>query len=1145
MTIKTICQECHTPNPPGGKFCSNCGARLPKSTSLICPRCQTPNPTSNFYCDKCGSRLVQEEAPPPSQTPAAAAEDLPTSAKMLSLPVRKPGETGELNADNVMDWLRAGQGAASPEGDKPDTGKLPRLSDLTPEQRGVTDDLPAWLVDSSSQEYPIEAPQDITTEHFLNLIQQVDEEERKKLTGMLSDPAIVGSGKLPEWLQDFVQSTGEAAETPTAAPAKTPTPAKKTGDSDDLDWLSELGPLNTDILSQPAQAAASQPTISQSDGLPDWLDELEPPNTDMLSRPTMLPADPTLEAILSGEGVPDWLVGNNIPDTDGLSLPSSGTYEEEPAEEDDDYPDWLVSPPDTSELALPGSPQPTTTSAADVSAQKAVSDWLTGFDDDEEEEEGDDDIWDAAPVATAVTSLPEEKAHKSLTDWLDDIDESPPQQTEPAAAEWTDDDAAEDWLAADQATAVPSLVNVNLTDWWTEQSTPTDAEADEDEAEEAMAFGMTGALPDWLDELEPAESTSGETTPMFMADMLDDLLGLAPVETASVAEEPAALEQPAEDLSFSEIVEQTSDIYALDLDKEPDWLSELAAFDPNDLVARNTIVAAETAISPPPPDTSAEDEIAETFDLADWPALAAEETVAVPDDEWASLDEILDGTEEETGLADWLEQLTTPTDAAFLDVAEDEAEETLIETGDLPAWVANMRPEDARQQDSLLPSVLPTTEQDFFAIADDMAEADLPEWLEDTAVRPLERMAAPPSGAELPSWIDTESELGEPSSELASILAGLPAALPPEELLQKAEIPDWIQNLKPAELSGQPAATIDFKLETTGPLAGMPDVVKIEPIVAMPRSVHPLIPFTVTPEQQQQARLLRQLVQEEQQAVYQGGAAVKVTGRRGLRFLLAALLLIVVALALAGPDWLTGRPPASLPPAAAALNTAVTAATGKPVLVAFDYTPAMAGELDHQARLLLGQLQANGSPILIVSQSAAGTAVADSLTQSLNTPPINLGMLAGEAIGLRQLGNCVGSPPVACPTLQGRGLSQEAQTALQDLGLIIVLTGERANLLNWVEQVGTAADVPLVVGATQALGPVVAPYYASGQLQGYLDGLPATVALAAHVGASDTLAQAQRQYGAQSLVQLAAALLLVVGALIMATARKKPGAQGR
>jgi hypothetical protein len=1161
MTITTICQECNTPNPPGGKFCSNCGARLPKNTRLLCPRCQTPNPTSNFYCDTCGARLVQEEAPPPSE--AAAKEDLPTSAKMFSLPTRKPGQTGELNADNVMDWLKAGQvtDSSEPQSPKTDTGKLPRLSDLTPEQRAKTDDLPAWLVDSDSQESIIQAPQDITTEHFLNMIKQIDDEERKKLTGMLSDPALTGKGgKLPDWLQEFTRSAEEkpAPPTPTPVPprAKPSAPPQKAEEADDLDWLSELGPLDTDVLAQPIETLTSGPARGQKSGdLPDWLDELEPPNTEMLSRPSSLPDVPSVDAILSGQDVPDWLTGGDVLEeetsgTDRLSLPATGLPAEAAFEPEEDYPNWLVSPPDTSELELPHRPQPIEEFSA--ASQKSVTDWLTGFDEDEdeddEEEESAEDTWDDLPEATAVPLLADDKARKSLTDWLTQLDAGAPQPAESFDESELVEASLSDWFgdSAEMETAVaasPTLDDEEDLDDWLITEEP-------DTAEQNRRTGKTGPLPDWLDELEPTDTLPAEAQQSFVSGMLDDLLGPAIAAEAFADEQPAA-EEP---LPFEEVEEMSSGLHTMDLDEEPDWLSELAAFDPNDLVERENLadqeswLTQETAVSHALPDI--EETFAGSFDFAELPD-AGQMDQAAPDEEWGSLDDILAESDDAGELADWLEQLAVPAAASLESPSlpsTEESAETLISTGDLPEWIASMRPEDTDKlgsQSSLLPSVLPNAEDDLYAIAGDLADADLPDWLQDTAVSAPDKTAVTLASAELPVWVDTESDLGEPSSELASILAGLPPALPPEEMLQKAEIPDWIQDLKPTELTGRPSFSTDFKLQTTGPLAGMPGVVKVEPIVAMPRTVDPIVQFTVTPEQQQQARLLRQLVQEEQQPAQVDVGSSKATGRRGLRFLLACLLLAALALALFMPNLLIGSQPMPVPPAAAALHTAVNAAAGQPVLVAFEYTPALAGELNHEARLLLSQLQDNGSQILITSQSAAGTAVAATLTESLAEPPIAIGMLAGEAIGLRQLGNCIGNPEFICSTLQGRGLSSETQTALQNVGLIVVLTGEQTNLINWIEQVGSATDTPLVAGVTQSLSPVAAPYYASGQLQGHLDGLPATIALANNVGSSADMTQAQSQYNAQSLVQLAAALLLVVGALMMATTRKKSSAQGQ
>lgn len=1160
MIRKTICQECNTPNTPGGKFCSNCGARLPKSTSIMCPRCQTPNPSSNFYCDSCGSRLVQEEIPLPEQP--APEEDLPTSAKMFSLPTRKPGDTGELNAENVMDWLMSGQGDAADDNAKPktDTGKLPRLSDLTPEQRGKTDDLPAWLVDSDSQEFLIEAPEDITTEHFLNMIKQIDEEERKKLTGMLSDPALTGKGgKLPDWLQEFVQSAEETGEKPPpkatppskSQPGKRGTSSQPSADAEDLDWLSELGPLNTDMLAHPVEQPQSQPPQGKAkNDLPDWLGDLEPPNTEMLARPSFAADEPSVDAILSGEGptegIPDWLAATGAPDTDRLSHPiTAARFDEEEAEED--YPEWLVKPPDTSELALPAAPKQVESGvAADSLAKKSVTDWLAGFEDDDDAEtaevadvaEEEDDKFDTIFAETAVTPIEETKTRKTLTDWLGELnsrDAAEPSDDEPESATET----FPDWLGS------------------SEPETSTEDEA-------SLSFGMTGPLPDWLDELEPADAKPvAEET--LVAGMLDDLLGPALPEEAFLGEEID--DEAEEDTAAASFSEFPSDAQPLNVNEEPDWLSELAAFDPNAAVADEFVAETTSAV----PETTAVEEPLVAESMGDdtwgddtWLEMPDERETAVStlddiplgdagDEEWADLDKILgDVNTEKEGFVDWLDEFAdTPDASLMLDSsfdADDEStqEKPLISTGELPEWIASLRPEDTSQLDSLLPSALPTAEDNLYAIAaDELGDADLPEWLSDTAVSAPEKPVTTLVGAELPVWIDTESDLGEPSSELASILADLPTAPPPEDLLQKAEIPQWIQDLKPAELTGKPTAAPDFKLETTGPLAGMPGVVKVEPIVAMPRTITPADQFTITKEQQQQARLLRQLVQEEHQSTARAYGAGTTASKNGLRLLLAVVLFAAVIFALLGPDLLAGEPPASLSAAGEGVHTAVTAAAGKPVLIAFEYTPAMSGELDVAARLLLGQLQDNGSQIITVSQSAGGTAVAETLTQSLENPPIHIGMLVGEAIGLRQLGNCLGSQPTTCATLQGRSLNANTQAALQDLGLIIVLTGERDSLVNWLEQIDPNTDIPIIAGVTQSLGPVAAPYYASGQLHGMLDGLPDTIALANRYGSSADLTQAEAQLRAQSLIQLVAAMLLVIGALALAANRKKSSTQGQ
>ncbi|MEZ0248243.1 MAG: SPFH domain-containing protein [Thermoproteus sp.] len=50
-----VCPRCGYVNPPGAKFCMNCGAPLPQEK--ICPRCGFRNPPNAKFCMNCGAQL--------------------------------------------------------------------------------------------------------------------------------------------------------------------------------------------------------------------------------------------------------------------------------------------------------------------------------------------------------------------------------------------------------------------------------------------------------------------------------------------------------------------------------------------------------------------------------------------------------------------------------------------------------------------------------------------------------------------------------------------------------------------------------------------------------------------------------------------------------------------------------------------------------------------------------------------------------------------------------------------------------------------------------------------------------------------------------------------------------------------------------
>src|SRR5262245_10560563 len=83
------CTSCQHENPPGQKFCGECGARL----EAVCPSCQAKNAPGQKFCGECGASLAGKPAPvevapappagrfasPESYTPKHLAEKILTS----------------------------------------------------------------------------------------------------------------------------------------------------------------------------------------------------------------------------------------------------------------------------------------------------------------------------------------------------------------------------------------------------------------------------------------------------------------------------------------------------------------------------------------------------------------------------------------------------------------------------------------------------------------------------------------------------------------------------------------------------------------------------------------------------------------------------------------------------------------------------------------------------------------------------------------------------------------------------------------------------------------------------------------------------------------------------------------------------------
>ena len=88
------CPQCRHSNPPGTKFCGECGTQL----QSLCPACQTANPPTNKFCSECGQRLAGGAPPPTPETlpgPAPAATSVATTGRFASPEAYTPRHLAE------------------------------------------------------------------------------------------------------------------------------------------------------------------------------------------------------------------------------------------------------------------------------------------------------------------------------------------------------------------------------------------------------------------------------------------------------------------------------------------------------------------------------------------------------------------------------------------------------------------------------------------------------------------------------------------------------------------------------------------------------------------------------------------------------------------------------------------------------------------------------------------------------------------------------------------------------------------------------------------------------------------------------------------------------------------------------------------
>jgi hypothetical protein len=645
-----------------------------------------------------------------------------------------------------------------------------------------------------------------------------------------------------------------------------------------------------------------------------------------------------------------------------------------------------------------------------------------------------------------------------------------------------------DWLQelAPPEAAAPEALPPAEAPTWEEREVP-------EEEEPEIPAPAAAEVPDWLQEIAPPEAAAPEV--------------LSPAE-APIWEEREVPE------------EEEPEIPAPAAAEVPDWLQEIA---PTEAAAPEALLPEEPALG--------EAEELEAVGEAELEIPAAEEPPPEEPEEIGELGapELEMPAPTPAEVPDWLQELAPPEAAAPAAIAAaelaleelEEPEETEPEIlapapAEFPDWLQEIAPAEAAAPEAPPLEAEPALERlEEAAPEPPTAEVEIPDWLREIAAqKEISEEEGPTEGI-----------------PVAAAMAGLAAGT---EGLARAAIPEWLEALRPQPAEAE--VTLEEEpAETMGLLEGLRGVLAPASVLTAPEAgARRPVPET-SEASLSRAQLLQSILSQPTQA-QQPTAARRDTrvAERLQRWLVGAVLLIAVGAPLLAPLFL---PAASIPtltspaqsPAAdgrmdfqnvTRLYEAIDGlGSGDAVMVAFEYGPPEADEINPVAEPVLRHLLGQGANLSVVSTRPEGAAVAAGLLGSIVTPQSGFRQNQVELLDYR-MGDAA-------------GVARLLTAATPRPALVVVLTAQPGSLRWWVEQTHAlfGDDVPIVAGMSAALEPLAAPYLDATvlQLEGAVSGLSGA---AAYETLNGSAGQATRRLNALATGQAALAALVLLGAVI-------------
>ncbi|RLC99524.1 MAG: hypothetical protein DRI77_02615 [Chloroflexi bacterium] len=434
------------------------------------------------------------------------------------------------------------------------------------------------------------------------------------------------------------------------------------------------------------------------------------------------------------------------------------------------------------------------------------------------------------------------------------------------------------------------------------------------------------------------------------------------------------------------------------------------------------------------------------------------------------------------------------------------------------------------------------------------ALVEVPDWLQEAVpgvaeetppVSPLVGVSSS-QVSEVPDWL-TELE-PEPALSSGSTAPVFEGPLPPEPEIEaaqtaglvRAEVPSWLEDMRLHGEAG--AAAVEEPEETEGLLEGLRGVLPLASVIEMPAARERALPAQASEVSLTRAQLFQSLLSRPPQTPQPETLKASVSVSEWLqRFVVGLVLLLSVLAILAWQPLMDNEAPLLTRPGQLEeagkdlYNTIESVNAEEHVLIAFEYGPSEADELDIVAQSILRHLVCRGATISIVSTRPEGLTIGTRVWNE-TWEEVSLSAAPEEEFGQYY------EPDTHYRPGDATGVSQllanaEAITDTHS-SLILVLTAQPAPLRWWIEQ-AQARGKTVVAGVSAAAEIAASPYLdaSTGQLSGAISGLRGAAAYENYRGIDD--GQSAKRLNALAAGHAAVVVLMFVGAVIYTFVRPR------